>query len=63
MSADIGINSARNGYIIRTLTGTEVYRTLEEVFERILLYYEGRSPTFAGSGFGKVEIVRGSEEE
>ena len=48
-----------NGYIIQdNYSEKEVYQTLDEVFERLLMHFEGRSETFGGNSFGKVRIER-----
>lgn len=45
------------------LQETEVYATLEEVFETILGHFEGRYSTMSGDYYGEVSIRRTKPEE
>jgi hypothetical protein len=55
---NIIIKKVTNGYIIEDSIFTRVYNTLEEVFDHLLLQYEGRSETFRSDSYGKVTINR-----
>ncbi len=57
------IKKVSNGYIIvaEERREEEIYTTLDEVFKRLLLYYEGRSDWFGVIGkkaYGVVKIFR-----
>jgi len=52
-----------NGYIVELPAETNVFATLEEVFEWMLMHYEGRSSCFIGSSYGKVTVRREFEEK
>lgn len=62
----ITIEKVDNGYILRGNHWEEVYSSLEGVFDRLLLAFDGRSKHFSGDHYGEVSIVRGKaadEEE
>jgi hypothetical protein len=54
------IERAQNGYMFYggVLSQPEIFLTLDELFERLLLYYEGRCDSFGGDLFGKVIVER-----
>lgn len=56
------IEQVRNGYILESQGSKMICVTLEEVFQTLLLQYEGLSPSFLGEGFGQVTIVRGYKD-
>jgi len=61
----IELKQVSNGYVVSGFSGggTEVYTSLDDVFRRLLLFFEGRGPEFVGSNYGDVQIVRVREEE
>jgi hypothetical protein len=55
------IEKVKNGYIVREyspLDETRIFRTLDEVFEEMLMEFEGRCDTFGGDSYGKVIVER-----
>lgn len=55
------IQQVSNGFILEgegIFGSKEVFSTLDEVFERLLMHFEGRSESFGGSMYGKVRIDR-----
>ena len=53
------IRKVSNGYIVEgPLNELNVYKTLDEVFEELLLHFEGLAESFRGSSYGKVKIIR-----
>ena len=54
------IRKGSNGYIVESplLNELNVYKTLDEVFEELLLHFEGLAESFRGSSYGKVKIIR-----
>ena len=53
------VRSAKGGYIVTDDSGSEeVMTSLEEVFEDLLLHFEGRGRYFGGDSFGVIEVVR-----
>ena len=57
----IKIRKVANGYIIESLglQGEElIYLTLDEVFEHLLMVFEGRGLYFCGDLYGQVVIRR-----
>lgn len=57
----ITIEKLRNGYIItkhKIFTERDIYKTLDEVFDQLLLSFEGRSEHFYENSYGKVIIDR-----
>ena len=55
----IDIEQVKNGYIVtQTGKGTEIFKTTDELFEDLLLRFEGRSEGFGGQCYGKVWITR-----
>lgn len=54
------IRAAQNGYILKidSYSTEEVFLSLGDVFNRLLLHYEGLSSTFTGDSYGKVIIDR-----
>ena len=60
----VKVKKVSNGYIVEnTYTNEEsVYKTLDEVFEDLLLHFEGLAECFKGSSYGKVKIIRGPKE-
>ena len=56
---DISIEKCEGGYIVIDRYGTKMLKTsLDELFEYLLLTFEGRSKYFAGSSFGRICIDR-----
>lgn len=62
MAANIRIQKLKGGYIVREgapyIGQEEIIVTTDELFERLLLAFEGRSDTFIGDKYGKVVISR-----
>lgn len=55
----ITIKQAANGYIVEFPNrATEIYKTTEELFERLLQQFEGLTKHFTGTAYGKVTIER-----
>ena len=52
----VTVEQTKNGYILRLNHGAEVFKTTEELFNRLLLHFEGRAPNFGGVLYGRVEI-------
>jgi len=53
------IEKVSNGYLITNKWNCRfIYQTLEEVFEALLLHFEGRASTFSGESYGRVVIER-----
>ena len=54
------IEKVSNGYIVYENRGLgirrHVFETLKEVFEYELLYFEGKSESFSGDLYAKIEI-------
>lgn len=66
MNEEVRIEEVSNGYILKglgILKETEVYGTLDEVFDRLLTYFEGLCEHFNGPRYGKVSIKRGEDEK
>ena len=59
MIPDVSIQKAHNGYILTIDHIPEVYYTIDDVFSRLLLYFEGRCKDFTGDQQGSVVIERG----
>ena len=57
------IEKVSNGYVLSNMADKQIAQTLEEIFDVMLLHYEGRSIWFGGSKFGKVIILREPTEE
>jgi hypothetical protein len=58
------IETAINGFIISNMReDKQIAQTLEQVFDAMLRYYEGRSTWFGDGKFGKVLILREPTEE
>lgn len=52
------IRKVRNGYIVTDEDRNEyIALTLQDVFNRLLLSFEGKAPTFKGDSFGLVIIL------
>lgn len=62
----VRLTEADNGYIVAfdglAGPGTEVFRSLEEVFTRLLSYFEWRNEGGEGKEYGKVRIERGKTD-
>lgn len=65
MNSNVNIERAGNGYILEftsDLPGLgshrEVFTSLDEVFKRLLLYYERLKKEGGGDSYGTVTIVR-----
>lgn len=56
MSQSIIITKVDNGYQLQHSWRNEVYKTIEEVFQAMLLYCEGRAESFGGNSYGKVVV-------
>ncbi len=64
LKTEVTIRTAYNGYIVTTYIPEKenVFKTLEEVFDYLLIHLEGKSPTFKGESYGKVTIEYGKKE-
>lgn len=56
--SSITIHKVDNGYIISFYASEKVFLNLEDVFNELLLYFEGKGSTFLDSLYGKVIIER-----
>ena len=55
----MNIEKVRNGYICDDgHNGKEVFGTIDEVFDRMLLHFEGRCKNFTGDSYGNVIVER-----
>jgi hypothetical protein len=52
------IEQVENGYIVDDRRDKQVFKTLDELFTRLLFHFEGRSPNLGGKSFGRVAITR-----
>ena len=53
----IQIERVYNGYIFRPNIGeAELFLSIQGLFDRLLLYFEGRASNFNGEAYGKVVI-------
>lgn len=62
----MNIEKASNGYVVREpgfSSTTSVYKTLDELCAALLFKFEGRSESFGGGSYGKIEIIRGKEQQ
>lgn len=50
------IEKVSNGYIAKDVIDKEVFLTIKELFEHLLLIYEGKSDSFSGDSYGKIII-------
>jgi hypothetical protein len=58
MKEDVKVRRAEGGYIVTDRHGREyVFNNLEAVCRWLLLYWEGRGPTFAGDAYGDVVVI------
>lgn len=59
------IEKVYNGYIVKGTAYTEIYHTLQEVFDSMLLHFEGRAKMFGGDSYGQViiETTKKTEQE
>jgi len=57
---DIKIKKLDGGYILSDTTD-HIFTSLDEVFEWLLLHFEGRAPSFYEDLYGKVTISRGED--
>lgn len=59
------IEKVENGYIVTSDSSwreRKVFETLDDVFEEMLMAFEGRCKNFGGASYGKVTIRRGKGE-
>ncbi len=65
MSYPVKIERVQNGYIVETgmLRERECYHTLDEVFARLLRYFEMLSETWSGTSHGQVIVLRGDRTQ
>ena len=57
---DVSIEKCKGGYLIIDGYGTKILKpSLDEVFEYLMLTFEGRSKNFTGNLYGRVTIDRG----
>ena len=53
----IQIEKVYNGYIFRPNIGeAELFMSTQGLFDRLLLYFEGKASSFNGNAYGKVVI-------
>ena len=57
----IKIQKVSNGYILEKGIETLVYPSIEELFNDLLLFFEGKSSTLLGDSYGEVKILRGKK--
>ncbi len=59
----VKIKKVSNGYIVEDISSNEesVYETLDEVFEDLLLHFEGLNKYFKEDLYGRVKVIRGSK--
>lgn len=57
----IKIKHVINGYIVDTDGEETIHVTLDEVFNKLLIHFEGRASSFTGNAFGIVSIQRGKK--
>lgn len=58
---EVSIRKVSGGYILEWKSGEEqIEDLLEDVFERLLLHFEGLAPSFFQDSYGKVTIQRGN---
>jgi len=58
MAKQVSIELVSNGYIIGFPGCQEVHKSLEDVFSSLLHFYEGRTKSFIGDSYGRVDIIR-----
>lgn len=59
----MNIEKVSNGYIVSTRYGSKtICKTLDEVFQYLLLQFEGRSKFFSGCSYGYVHIFKEPDE-
>lgn len=62
----VEIEKVENGYIARSIHiggYTTVSNSLEELFNQLLLMFEGLSESFSGNRYGKIVIQRKKESK
>ena len=52
------IRRVNNGFVVESGANEKIMSTLDEVFDDMLLHYEGRSKTFTRDSYGDVSISR-----
>jgi len=50
------IEKIGTGYLIQISYDKRAYETIEELFQYMLLHYEGKAETFLGDSYGKVIV-------
>ena len=60
---ELMVEKVSNGFIITNGYQRRVFKTLEEVFNYILLSIEGRCSSFKDSSYGKVVIINDPSTE
>ena len=50
------IEKVSNGYVLVLGGRTEIATSIEEVFERQLMFFEGKGKNFGGEMYGKVTV-------
>lgn len=64
MNLTATIEKCDNGYIVETkdaLGRKQCFAHLEQAFDTLLMFYEGRSRRFSGDSYGEVAIIRGPQ--
>ena len=54
----LNIEQVNNGYVVTGPNRKQVFYTLDEVCEALLLHFEGRASSFEGNLYGLVVIYR-----
>ena len=57
----ITIQKVSNGYILEKGIETLVYPSTQELFNDLLVFFEGKASTLPGDSYGEVRILRGKE--
>ena len=50
------IEKVKNGYIVNDISGKEVFRNIQELFEHLLIVFEGKADCFTGDSYGEIVI-------
>ena len=59
----ISIEKINNGYLVENIGGKRAFPGLDDLFDHLLLIFEGKTQHFHGDSYGKVTIDRTKGEE